>query len=305
MIARALFLGLSLVVTAALASADDAVRCAFTATPTSAEIGQPVALQLVVEHPRGARAVVDDAWAPPEGEWITYDRRPAITRDLEGGRAATTIAWTVAAIDAGEMTLDAPAVACEVDGVAHDCAGAAVTLTIASALTDADEGPRPAALPPAELTPEERAAASRYVSPWWFAALPLLGLGAVLVVALARRAPRGPVAPPAPTADQRLSALAPDGDAAEYCAALRAALRDGWDASRGVDLAGRTDAEWIEQHDFDDARRARIAELLARCEAVRFGGERPTRFALAEWRDAARELLPAEEGGEGRPEAAA
>lgn len=286
--------------TSAPASSSLEDGCTFTAAPTTAEIGQPIALELVVAHPSGTRAIVDDEWTPPEGEWIVYGGRPAITRDAGDGTAVTTIAWTVAAIDAGELALDAPAVAYEVDGVTRDCVGTSVTLTIASALTESDEGPRPAAAPPAELTPEERDAAARYVSPWWFAFFPFAGLVALGVVVMARRAPRDVAAPRGPSADEVLAALdvPPGGDDVEgtaaFCATVRAALRGAWDRARGADLAGRTDAEWLDAHGFDGERRERLATVLSRCEAARFGGDRPTRFALREWRDAARASLPRE-----------
>ena len=137
-------------------------------------------------------------------------------------------------------------------------------------------------------------------------ALGLAGLAA-LALWLRKRsgAARAEGARPA-TPLQRLAAIEPRGlsDPGEVQAAyfqITAAVREGIDARLGADRAGRTgragltDDEWVAALAESDSLSAEdldlLADLLGSCAAVKYGGARPTHWAVEEVLGRARSFL--------------
>jgi len=284
----------------ALLQAQSGLDCEFRVGEREASIGQPIACELVVRHPANTRVNVDLESLKPDDAWIVLDEPKVLTSRPSAGDqnqasgafrgSTTTVEWTLAALESGAHTLSAPPVMCEIDGVAQTCADSSHAVVIETALLEGEDAPRPPARPALPTTEEE----SRYVSPLWFLLIP----GGILVIALAwrlARKPRATAAPPATPARVRLAALDLELPPHDYCSVLRELVRDGFDEQAGSPGRGLTDEEWLARLDAGDPRRERLAELLATCEAVRFGGRSLTRFAIVDLQREALDLVPAPE----------
>jgi len=284
----------------ALLQVQGELDCRLRVGLSEAEIGQPIACELIVSHPLGTRVNVDlESLAPNDG-WIvldepkllttrhTYDNQPAAIHTYYG--SITTVEWTLAALEPGAHTVVAPAVMCEIDGVAENCADSSHAVAVLGALAEGEDAPRPPARP--ELPSSE--AEGRYVSAWWLLAPPV----GLVLIALAWRFARRERAVPVvtgPSARASLAALDLELPAPEYCGLLRGHLRDAVDERARLDRRGLTDDEWLAACGADPETIDRLRTLLATCEAVRFGGERPTRWALETLRDEALGVLPRDE----------
>lgn len=241
------------------------------------EIGEPVVCSVEVGALGGARPTLDGVALDPGVAWVLLDP-PTLHSGVEG---AATWTWTVMALEPNPGALPVPV-------IAHE--GAPVTLvapriSVAAALDEGEDAPRPARgfhIPSVE---SERA----LVSAWWVALFVLVLVGWAAWMMKRRRSP---VAAVDPGPVERLTALgsAPDLAGPElvaWHAELTRILR----SAHSDDRAGWSDAEWIERAALDPQQRAELRELLAVCAAVKYGGARPTRFAVEETMERARLLI--------------
>jgi hypothetical protein len=284
----------------ALAQAPTGLDCSFLVGEREAEIGQPIRCELIVKHPLDTRVNVDlESLLPSDAWFLLEEPELLVSRHTEQNQrqgshtyygSITSVEWTIAALEPGAHTVLAPPVMCEIDGVAQVCDESSHAVVIEAALLPDEDAPRPPARPALPTAEEE----SRYVSPLWFLLLP----GGLLVLAfawrLARRTRTVDEAPARPAREQ-LVALDLELPPKDYCRVLRDRLRDAFDERAGKSFSGLTDEEWLARFDAGDAQRERLAELLATCEAVRFGGQSLTRFAIVDLQREALDLAPAAE----------
>lgn len=284
----------------ALAQVPAGLDCEFRVGEREAEIGQPIRCELVVRHPLDTRVHIDFESLLPSDDWFlleepkqlvsrhTRENQPQDSHSDYG--STTTALWTIAALEPGAHTLTAPPVMCEIDGVAQTCAESSHAVVIERALLEGEDAPRPPARP--ELPTSE--VESRYVSPLWFLLLPVGVVALALAYRFVRR-PRPLPQEPIPPARERLAALDLELPPDEFCRLLREHLRGGFDELAGKERHGLTDEEWLTLFADERALRERLANLLETCEAVRFGGRKPTRFAIEGLKHDALELVPAAE----------
>lgn len=284
----------------ALAQAPTGLDCSFRVIEREAEIGQPVHCRLNVRHPLDTRVHVDFESLKPDDAWILLDEPRVMTsRHTESNQRVTShtyyggitsVEWTIAALEPGAHTIPAPPVMCEIDGIAQTCAEASHAIVIQTALLEGEDAPRPPARPELPTTEAE----SRYVSPLWFLLLPLGIVALALAYRLVRR-PRPVAEEPIPPARDRLAALDLELPPDEFCRILREHLRGGFDELAGEERRGLTDEEWLASFAAQGELHERLATLLETCEAVRFGGRKPTRFAIEGLKHEALELVPQQE----------
>ncbi|MCA8978999.1 MAG: hypothetical protein H6831_03970 [Planctomycetes bacterium] len=277
----------------ALAQTPIGLDCDFRVEAREAEIGQPVRCELVVNHPGGTKVNVDLEALLPDDGWFLLDEPKLLTsRHAANGSpgSTTTVAWTMAALESGAHSVPAPPVMCEIEGVAQTCADSTREIAIGTALLEGEDAPRP----PARATLPAADAESRYVSPLWFLLLPV-GIAALVLAYRFARRPRVAAEAPIPPARDRLAALDLELPPDEFCRALREHLRGGFDERAGQERRGLTDEEWLAAFVADAELHERLAKLLETCEAVRFGGRTPTRFAIEGLKHEALELVPKQE----------
>lgn len=283
-----------------LAQGQAGLDCSFRVSEREAEIGQSIRCDLVVKHPLDTKANVDFESLLPGDDWFLLEEPKVLTTRHTGENERmtthpyygniTTVEWTIAALEPGAHTIAAPPVMCEIDGVAQTCAEASHAVVIETALLEGEDAPRPPAIPSMPTAELE----APYVSPLWFLWLP----GGLIVIALAwriARKPRPVSVEPLPPARDRLAEIDLELPPREYCAQLREHLRGGFDERAGRECRGLTDQEWLALFEADHALQERLAALLATCEAVRFGGQNPTRFAIEALQNEALDLIPKQE----------
>ena len=96
--------------------ASDAVHARGSCEPAEAEIGQPLALELVLEHPASVRVRVDPKELRLGDAWTELEPASAITKQ-QGAIAHTRVSWRIAALEPGEHELALPLARYEHDGL--------------------------------------------------------------------------------------------------------------------------------------------------------------------------------------------
>jgi hypothetical protein len=278
--------------------------------PAEAEIGQPVTWILIVEHPHAGVVSLQGAeetlTADPEADrlWVELaDRRRSITQVGEA-RTRTTFAWTVCALDSGTHTLEGLRVEVDLPERVVSRAVEGATLFVRGALGDGEDAPRP--LEGFRPLPDTVSAGGRLFLLVFGGLLVLAILVFVWIARLGRRRPalmptsRGPL--------EELAALSAGltdepGAGAELGYALSHLLRREVDATtRAPHVAvtagstnAATDIEWATSIEADpglpESLRFGIARLVRDLEPLKYGGSTPTRFALQELLDRARDPL--------------
>jgi hypothetical protein len=276
----------------ALALAQD-VRAAATVAPATVEVGQPLQVELVVEHPADTRVEL-----LPEllgDEWVFLGASGAATLPRADGSAATRLTWTVCALEPLDGAL--PAVVASLDGgppAALPVEGGAGVTAVGVLAPDEDT-----ARPPRGF--RDLPAHEPGVPGWvWLLAAALLALAAVVgFLVVRRRAPPALDVPPTPL--ERLAAIRSDAleepqavQAAYY--EITAALRTGVDQRLGrapAEYVALTDEEWlaITAGELPDAEHELIADLLRGAAQVKYGSVRPTHWGVNETLQRARAAL--------------
>jgi hypothetical protein len=286
---------------AALAQAPAApsARAPLTASvrgPAAAAVGQPFELEVELVHQAGRRPTLQAGAAGDA--WAVLAEHGSVTRPGPGGeRETTTVRWTVVALEAGADARP-ELLAAYADGSLEAPLVAPGGIDVAAALAPGEDAPRP-------LHGFRSPAAGAGGWRWWHF-LALGGIAAAasgLALCYSRRRHRKPGPAPPPTPLERLAAIDPralagpaEVQAAHY--AITAAVRAAFDARLGFDrdaAAGRTDEEWLAAARASGKLAASegdlLADLLRACAAVKYGGARPTHWAVQETLERARALL--------------
>lgn len=273
------------------------------AEPREVEIGQPIALELVLEHAASERPAPDPAALLPDPSWVLLELGAPLRAvdPADPARATTRIELRVASLDPGERELTLAPLRIG----ARDQVLPSVSITVRAALHPGEDAPRPArGLREVRDFPAE----SSLIAPaLLFGVLVLAALAALLARRWRRRAP---VPEPVLTPLARLEALAGarEAEARATCYELTRILRGALDAHLSRDLAGLTDEEWLAATPpgvLPGEARAALGRLFARAERIKYGVETPTHFSLDELLGEGRGVLGSLEGAEARREAAA
>jgi len=241
---------------------------------TEVLIGEPILCTVAIE---GSHAALSEEALEPGRSWMILEP-PTIRRNSEGDEVLT---WSVIALEPDTGPLPVPVLL--QDGVLLSLTRPGVE--VVGALDEGEDEPRPFR---GFLVPESVALTAS--SELWMFALVGCALIAFALWFMSRW--RKPQALSEPSLTARLASLGGpiDGDDpgvvhfhAELTRILRAAYSD--------DQAGWSDEEWIEHADLSVAQREELKGLFAACAAVKYGGARPTRFAIEETLALARELV--------------
>jgi hypothetical protein len=274
--------------------------------PTAVEVGQPFALVLELEHESTVGTALLAPRAPElDPSWVVFGAEPVARAPLADGRVRTRCVWHVASLEPGERSL--------ADALSGLALGEAVTriqvgdarVSVAGVLAQGEDAARPLRGFPVGFADAATRAAARTSWPALLAAG--LALGAALswawVRARRRRARARMGAAPLPL--ERLAALEAGAAEAgrERCYELTSLLREAGDRLTKRPRAALTDEEWLATvHASLEIPRGVVAELTAvfeRVARVKYAGESPTEWALAETFTRARRALQALEGGTG------
>lgn len=265
------------------------------------EVGEPFELSIEIRHAAGVAVVLDPRAL--DDAWVLLDASGAATLAAGEGRAATSVRWTVVALEPGEEVL--PALWASIDGGpprAIPVLGDGVTAT--GVLAPGEDEPRP----PAGFRDAPAPAGG---PPRWAWPLGVLALLAVAAAAfLRRRRARAPVEVP-PTAAERLRAIDPEAlaepaavQAAYY--EITAVLRGAIDERLGRDLAAWTDEEWLAatRGQLPESEYDLVADVLRQSAEVKYGTARPTHWGAQETLERALSAVagevPAYQGAGGR-----
>jgi len=278
---------------AVLASGQDGVTATYRVMPREVAVGEPFALVLELEHPADAGVFeLSSGELALDDSWVVLGDEHTAPEEIGAGRRRTRRVWTVASLEPGPRLLsDALPV---LEGVASVDASA-TSVDVRSVLAEGEDEPRPIhGLPPGFGT----GAPVQETWPWRGASL-AAAVGSLLLLSIAvwrrfRRRSFGAERVVTPLERlQRLQAE-PATDATRVCARhydLTRLVREAADAREGGDRGGLTDAEWLATMRGTSLFTPALEDLLSRAEAVKYGGEVPTSWALEEAYASARTAL--------------
>lgn len=271
-------------------------RAELELSPARVVVGDSVEVVVHLHHVAGERVELTS-----EGfdySWVILGRAGSVTTTDEAA-AHTTYRFTLASLEPGERELPTPVFRMESGSQLDVALATPPTVDVGGLLAETEDAPRPIV---GFLEPS--APPSGWA--WGWAALPLL-----LLVALAwwfarrRRARAVPVAPRL-TPLQRLAALeardlaAADepGFAADLHVELTRLVREDFDLRVGGAGAGTrrdslTDDEWlaVAALELSEEQRVALHALFLESREIKYGGARPTHWALEESLAAARAVL--------------
>jgi hypothetical protein len=243
----------------------------------SVQIGEPIHCTVDLSLVDGSVPVLDEQSYDPGSSWAVLSD-PVVERCVEG---KATLSWSLFALEPMAGALPTPLISSS--GEAIDLV--APSVTVAAALVEGEDEPRPArGFYVSELESEASG-----LGPW-----PLIVGGlAVLAFALWRsRRKSTPAAELELCFSARLDRLRAgvDGDASSV-SALHSELTHLLRAAYGDESSGWSDEEWVERADLSDGERAELRGVFSACAEVKYGGARPTRFAVEETLERAQALL--------------
>ena len=263
--------------------------------PAEAAIGQPVTCILTVVHPADTLVSLERDELALDDSWVAEGERRLVgaADPADPARRVTRVAWTLRSLEAGERALVVPAVRIHRDGAPRVIDAPPALLVVLPALSEGEDEARPAA----GFRP-----APAWDRPLSGSLARLAGLALLLgtsAVFFFRRARRTSVAAGVPSPAERLAALGEHSGefegSAELHYELTALVREAVDESEGIERRAATDEEWLaalgESEAVDGETRLRLAELLAECARVKYGQERPTRWAVETTLETARDLV--------------
>lgn len=269
-------------------------------SPASAvEVGEPFALELTLRHAAGDAPRIDDDALEADPTWAVLSSSAAATlSDPRSAQTAVTRAsWQIVSLEPGERELPAPAIVWGAGKTAEESIEVSRGRLAVRAVLAADEdAPRPIG----EFLGLKAEVESGARLAWGIGAVALLVLAGVAWLLVARRRRRAAPASAGPTPLERLKALEeaqleqPEAVVAAHVELARA-LRESIDGALGTSVPGLTDREWaagLAPRLGTDAAQA-CEQLLAACEPVKYGAERPTHWAARERIARARELAAA------------
>jgi hypothetical protein len=243
----------------------------------SVQIGEPIHCTVDLSLVDGSAPVLDEQSYNPGPSWAVLSG-PVVERSGEG---KATLSWSLFALEEKAGALPTPSLSSSGEAINL----VAPSVTVAAALAEGEDEPRPAR---GFYVPEIESAASG-LGPW-----PLLVAGlAVLAFAFWRsRRKSTPEAELELCFSARLDLLRSgvDGDASSV-SALHSELTHLLRAAYGDESSGWSDEEWVEKADLSDGERAELRGVFSACAEVKYGGARPTRFAVEETLERAQALL--------------
>ncbi len=287
---------------AGAAAAQEAARveARWVVEPRNPAVGQPATCTLVVGRPRGVEVQERTADLDLDDSWVVLDaRRPVALPDpVDEGRVVVRRSWEVASLEPGLRELPAFELEYVDEGVARRLRVRGPELDVRGVLAEGEDAPRPLrGYRDVDSLPEP-------VSPWpGLAGLAVL-VAAAGALAWRRRRPRRPAE--APREDPlawvaELEARPPEAPEAVRDAHYRLtrAVRERADERRGVARAALTDDEWLAAAvaEVADERREDLRRLFEGAARVKYGGERPTPYAVRETIGRGRAVLEALAGG--------
>lgn len=257
-----------------------------TETGRPPEVGDEIVIEIEVDHAPGA--AVSFGSSPVRLDPLD----PAVPEIERQGAGRTLITLRTRGFAAGSFSVAPPALSASRDGAADEIAlPGPVRIEIASVLSPGDELRGNA---PPQLLPGGGFA-------FWIAGLIALAAAFAatrLLRTALRRRPAQPTPEPA-DAPAGLAEIPPGAPAADVCAALSRDLRRHLAQRWQVPAESLTGAELPAALAAAGAPRAsveRARSLLEQCDAVRFGGERPTTGRLRGYRELALSIIDAERG---------
>lgn len=268
-------------------------RAELELSPARVVIGDAVEVVVHLHHIAGERIELT-----PEGfdySWVLLGRAGSVTT-TDGAAAHTTYRFTLASLEAGERELPTPIFKTDSGTPVEVALAPLPTLDVGGFLAETEDAPRPIVgfLEPSAASPGPS---------WAWAALPLLLLLAALAWWFARRRRAGAASVEArPTPLQRLTALeardlaaaGEPGFAADLHVELTQLVREHFDLRvGGTRRDSLTDDEWLAASALDLSEEQRVAlhALFLGSREVKYGGARPTHWALQESLAAARVVL--------------
>ncbi len=241
------------------------------------QIGEAVHCTVDLSDLKGAEPVMAEEVFDPGSAWVVVND-PVIER-AAGGRAV--LSWSLFALEPEAGALPVPLLT--LSGESIDLV--APSIDVAGALAEGEDAPRPAR---GFYSPDMDSEASGG-GPW-----PLIVGGLAVLALMLWRARRRPVkqAESQLSLSSRLDQLRADvdGDALRV-AALHSELTYLLRAAYGDDSSGWSDEEWVERAELSESQRADLRGVFSSCAEVKYGGARPTRFAVEETLQRAQALI--------------
>jgi hypothetical protein len=266
-----------------------------TISPPQGAIGQPLEVVLELDHARGAGLARGGPEWELDGSWVVLEG-PEVTAVAGSGGLHTRVRWSVMSLESGERALPGLNLVLA-DGAALTVNG--VALAIGADLGEEEDAPRPM---PVLQGVVERAGPVRLEHLGWG----ILALVLAMVGGLWLRKRRG-LASTAHVQGEwaRFMALREvatqagkgsanrQGGVQDVSAELASLLRSAAQHRVAVLRPGQADGEWLARMrgEGETALADELTPLLHTCEQIRFGGLRPTRFALEELLQSSEEVL--------------
>jgi hypothetical protein len=295
-------LALAVLALLSLSLPQDGARAEWRCEPEKVELGEPFALVLELAHSAGTsgRELVAGTLSL-DGSWALLEELPPVTDAAADGSLRTRRAWRVASLEPGERELAEALASFALPESVERIALGAARVSVSGVLAEGEDAPRPMREFPEGFADGCEAEAGRGLVPWLVA-------GAVLVLAatgfvLWRRRARRAAVPVGATRLERLRALeeGPPEAGRERCYELTRLLREAGDELAARPRDGLSDEEWLAEvqaaHALPGAAVGELAAVLERTTRVKYAGEAPTPWALAETFTRARAALEALGGG--------
>jgi len=267
----------------------------------SVDVGEPFTLELTVRHAPGDAPTLDAHTLEADPSWAVLSSGAITTLadPKEAGVALTHASWQVVSLEPGERDLPAPSIAWGTGDTAETIDAARAKLAVRGVLGPDEDAPRPIG----KFIGLDVSQEARFPLAMASGIGGALALAAVLFVIARKRRRRKAQGSRLPTALERLAALEeapleqPEA-VVEAHVELARALREAIDASLGASGPGLTDREWAATvaARLGSGTAEACAELLAACEPVKYGAERPTHWAARERIARARELAASAAG---------
>jgi hypothetical protein len=241
------------------------------------QIGEAVHCTVELSDLKGAELVIAEEVFDPGSSWVVVT--PPVIERAAGGRAV--LSWSLFALEPEAGTLPVPLFT--LSGESVDLVAPAIE--VVGALAEGEDAPRPAR---GFHSPDVGSEASSDGS--WSLLVGGLAVLALVLWSLRRRSWKQ--AEPEQSLSSRLEQLRSemDGDALRV-AALHRELTHLLRAAYGDDNSGWSDEEWVERADLSESQRVDLRGVFSSCADVKYGGARPTRFAVEETLQRAQALI--------------
>ncbi len=263
--------------------------------PAEVQVGEPVCVSVDIDHPVAAGPLKESLDLHLDDQWVLL-AGPSIEVGVVEGGHRTQVIWSVMALEAGTQKIAGLEVAMR-GGGSQSLRGA--ELRVVSSLAPEEDAPRP--LPDLRGSPE-RLGPLR-ASHWGLLALGALVGGALWSVIRGRRSRvdgMPPLNPRQRFIELRQRIQDPSGTSSlpgewsgDLAGTLRLAVEQGSSLGSHRSTAGLSDEEWLAVLSEGGGRSLAesLEPVLSACARIRFGAERPTRFAVDELLQASAQVI--------------